>query len=50
MNLIKYFLALLTLVALANCSTTTAETEKPKEKISVENIVDVLKNIPFPKF
>ena len=49
MNSIKYFLALLMLVALVNCSTTTAETEKPKEKIAVENIVDVLKNIPFPK-
>ena len=49
MNSIKYFLALLMLVALANCSTTTAETEKPKEKIPVENIVDVFKNIPFPK-
>ena len=50
MNSIKYFLALLMLVALVNCSTTAAETEKPKEKIAVENIVDVLKNIPFPKF
>jgi hypothetical protein len=50
MNSIKYFLALLMLVALANCSTTTAEIEKPKEKIPVENIVDVFKNIPFPKF
>jgi hypothetical protein len=49
MNSIKYFLALLMLVALVNCSSTTTQTEKPKEKIPMENIVDVFKNIPFPK-
>jgi hypothetical protein len=49
MNSIKYFLALLMLVALVNCASTTTQTEKPKEKIPMENIVDVFKNIPFPK-
>jgi hypothetical protein len=50
MNLVKTFLALLMLTILVNCSTTTTQTEKSKEKIPVESIVDVLKNIPFPKF
>jgi hypothetical protein len=49
MNLIKTFLALLMLTILVNCSTTTTQTEKPKEKIPMENIIDVFKNIPFPK-
>jgi hypothetical protein len=49
MRSIKYFLALLMLIVLANCSSTTTQTEKPKEKIPMENIVDVFKNIPFPK-
>jgi hypothetical protein len=49
MNSIKYFLALLMLVALVNCASTTTQTEKPKEKIPMENIVDVFKNFPFPK-
>jgi len=50
MKSIKYFVALWMLVALTACATTTAETEKPKEKTSVENIVDVFKNFPFPRF
>jgi hypothetical protein len=49
MRSIKYFLALSMLIVLANCSSTTTQTEKPKEKIPMENIIDVFKNIPFPK-
>jgi hypothetical protein len=37
------------LIVLVNCSGTTTQTEKPKEKIPVGDIVDVFKNIPFPK-
>ena len=44
----KKILSILLLIVLVNCSTTNTKQEESKP--SITNIVDVLKNIPFPKF
>jgi PBP1b-binding outer membrane lipoprotein LpoB len=44
----KKTFSIILLILLVNCSTTT--TKKEEQKPSMENIVDVLKSIPFPKF
>ena len=44
----KKILSILLLIVLVNCSTTNTKQEESKP--SMDNIVDVLKNIPFPKF
>jgi len=48
----KKILCIVLLVLLVNCSTTNTPSNTPKDenKSSIGNIVDVLKNIPFPKF
>lgn len=45
----KKILSIFLLILLVNCSTTT-DTTKEQPNTSIENIVNVLKNIPFPKF
>ena len=44
----KKILSILLLIVLVNCSTTNTKQEESKP--SMDNIVDVLKSIPFPKF
>ncbi len=44
----KKIFSVILLVLLVNCSTTT--TKKEEQKPSMDNIVDVLKSIPLPKF
>jgi ABC-type methionine transport system permease subunit len=45
----KKILCIVLLVLLVNCSTTT-DTTKEQPNTPIDNIVNVLKNIPFPKF
>ena len=47
MKSIRYFLALLTLVALIGCSTTIKE---EKTSPTIENVIEGLKSIQLPKF
>ena len=44
----KKILSILLLIVLVNCSTTNTKQEESKP--SMDNIVDVLKSIPLPKF
>jgi len=44
----KKILSIFLLILLVNCSTIT--TKKEDQKPSIDNIVDVFKNIPLPKF
>ena len=44
----KRIISIFLLILLVNCSTTT--TKKEEQKPSMDNIVDVLKSIPLPKF
>jgi len=44
----KKILSILFLILLVNCTTTN--TPKDQNKPSIDNIVDVFKNIPLPKF
>jgi len=44
----KKILSILLLLVLVNCTTTN--TKQEENKPSIDNIVDVLKSIPFPKF
>lgn len=44
----KKIISILLLILLVNCSATT--TKKEDQKPSIDNIVDVFKNIPLPKF
>ena len=45
----KKILSILLLILLVNCSTTT-DTTKEENKPSIDNIVDVFKSVPWPKF
>lgn len=45
----KRIFSVLLLVILVNCST-TVEKAKEENKPSIDNIVDVLKSVPWPKF
>ena len=44
----KRILSIFLLILLVNCSTTT--TKKEEQKPSMDNIVDVFKSVPWPKF
>jgi len=44
----KKILSIFLLILLVNCSTTT--TKKDEQKPSIDNIVDVFKSVPWPKF
>jgi hypothetical protein len=45
----KKTLSILLLILLVNCSITKNTTEE-QNKPSIDNIVDVFKNVPWPKF
>jgi hypothetical protein len=45
----KKTLSILLLLLLVNCNT-TMNTTKEENKPSIENIVDVFKSVPWPKF
>ena len=45
----KKIFSILLLILLVNCSTTPDKT-KEENKPSIDNIVDVLKSVPWPKF
>jgi hypothetical protein len=44
----KKILSIFLLILLVNCSTTTIKNEE--QKPTIDNIVDVFKSIPLPKF
>jgi PBP1b-binding outer membrane lipoprotein LpoB len=44
----KKILSIFLLILLVNCSTTTTKNEE--QKPTIDNIVDVFKSIPLPKF
>jgi PBP1b-binding outer membrane lipoprotein LpoB len=44
----KKTFSIILLILLVNCSTTT--TKKEEQKPSIDNIVDVFKSVPWPKF